>query len=97
MWCSLLRTRVMARLRSYSFTSAKTPIRRHWSAIISPILGYGRNAWMVAISTLSRSPLSVRTRKPSPSFFASPILSSSAFACAASCVDHLARHSGPGL
>ena len=45
----------------------------------------------------SRSPLSVRTRKPAESFFARPILSSSALACAMSSTDHFLRHSGPGF
>ena len=73
------------------------PILRHWSATISASFGYGRNAAIAITWMRSRSPLSVRSRKPSASFFASPILSSSALACATSSTDHFLRQSGPGL
>jgi hypothetical protein len=97
MWCSLLRTRVIARLRSSSRTSAWMPILIHWLATISDNLGYGRNACTAMIWMRSRSPLSVRTRKPAESFLLRPILSSIALAWAISSTDHFLRHSGPGF
>ena len=52
---------------------------------------------MAVISIRSRSPLSVRRRKPSLSFLVRPIASSSALALSTSWVDQVVRHSGPGI
>ena len=87
-----------ARLRSVSLMSAWIPIFFQCWATISICCAHGKNAAAtVVISMRRRSLLSVRNRYPSESFLSSPILSSKLLAWAMSRVDHLVRHSGPGL
>ncbi len=74
------------------------PIFFHCSRIISAICVNCTN-WppRVMISMRSRPLPSLRSRKPSASFLARPILSSISLAFLTSSVAHIFRYCGPGL